>query len=96
MDLITTQERTTVSSRINDEILIVYGYESVDKVPIETINGTVRKNEKVIGHFNASKSGESGLTFMPGNNLSVEEKQLIASRVYAKEQSLFSADSTDN
>lgn len=90
MDSKTTTERTTALSRINDEIVVRYNYDSVNQAPVDRIHGTIYKNEVTIGYFNASRNGESGLTFMSAITLSVEEKQQISARLYLDEQDTFS------
>jgi len=89
MDKITSKETSSGYSRLNDEIIIRYNFESREQKPIERVSGTIYKDELIAGYFNTIISGESGLTFTAGNKLTAEEKQQISARIYSDEYDMF-------
>jgi hypothetical protein len=89
MQIVATQETVTARSKISDAIVISYTAERKNESSLDRINGRILKNDVVAGYFNASRQGESGLTFISGHSLTTEEKQEIASQIYADEEEFF-------
>jgi hypothetical protein len=94
MQIVAKQETTTARSKISDAIVINYTAERQTGSPLDRINGRILKNDVVAGYFNASRQGESGLTFISGHSLTTEEKKEISSQIYADEEELFSVGNT--
>ncbi|GAB6394213.1 MAG: hypothetical protein MdMp024_0525 [Bacteroidales bacterium] len=67
-------------TQVNNAVKIRYNIRQTGGSVTE-VNGTVVKNDAVIGYVNSSPSGELGVSFNNENNLSGEEKKQVFNHV---------------